>query len=164
MVLNLNARSNPERRPRAASYPQYLCISTTRARRCILGFLEAETPIIAGDATAKPFVAHHNVPGLNLDLRIAPELHPKQLVFGSLGRAHEIGRVFRNNEGIDLAHNPEFSVFEFCMTHADMYDTIDIAECLIEGIVKYFTVRKPTLGSARTSMSWAQSGHGRDTT
>ena len=106
-----------------------------------LGFLEVETPMmnmIAGGATAKPFVTHHNALDLDLYLRIAPELFLKELVVGGLDRVFEIGRVFRN-EGIDLTHNPEFSICEFYMAYADMYDLMDLTESMISGLVKHVT-------------------------
>lgn len=106
-----------------------------------LGFLEVETPMmsmIAGGATAKPFVTHHNDLKLDLFMRIAPELFLKELVVGGLDRVFEIGRVFRN-EGIDMTHNPEFSICEFYMAYADMYDLMDMTESMISGMVKYLT-------------------------
>lgn len=120
-----------------------------------LGFLEVETPMtsmIAGGATAKPFVTHHNDLDLDLYLRIAPELYLKQLVVGGLDRVYEIGRVFRN-EGIDLTHNPEFTICEFYMAYADMYDLMDMTEILVEGMVKY-------LNKGSTKLTYHPEGKG----
>lgn len=100
-------------------------------------YLEVETPMmhpIPGGATARPFVTHHNALGLDLYLRVAPELYLKRLLVGGLERVFEINRNFRN-EGISVRHNPEFTMLEFYEAWATMDDLVGLTEELIAGLV-----------------------------
>lgn len=96
-------------------------------------FLEVETPMmhpVAGGATAKPFVTHHNTLKMDLFLRIAPELYLKRLVVGGFERVFEINRNFRN-EGISIQHNPEFTMMEFYQAYATYETLMDFTERLV---------------------------------
>jgi lysyl-tRNA synthetase class 2 len=97
------------------------------------GFLEAETPIlqtIAGGAAAEPFRTHHKALGLDLYLRIAPELYLKRLLVGGFNKVFEISRNFRN-EGISRKHNPEFTMLEAYWAYADFEKVANLVEELI---------------------------------
>jgi lysyl-tRNA synthetase class 2 len=101
-------------------------------------FLEVETPMmqpIAGGAAAKPFKTFHNALGMDLYLRIAPELYLKRLVVGGLERVFEINRNFRN-EGISVQHNPEFTMLEFYMSHATYEDLMTLTETLFNHVIQ----------------------------
>lgn len=93
-------------------------------------FMEVETPMmhsIAGGATAKPFITHHNTLDMELYLRIAPELFLKRLVVGGFERVYEVNRNFRN-EGISTRHNPEFTMVEFYQAYATYEDLMAMTE------------------------------------
>ena len=94
------------------------------------GYLEVETPIlntISGGATAKPFITHHNALNIDMYLRIALELNLKRLIVGGFDKVYELGRVFRN-EGMDIRHNPEFTMLELYASYQDYHDMMDITE------------------------------------
>ena len=95
-----------------------------------MGYIEVETPVlntIAGGASARPFVTHHNTLDIDMFMRIATELPLKRLIIGGMDRVYEIGRIFRN-EGMDPKHNPEFTSVELYQAYADFHDMMDIAE------------------------------------
>ena len=103
-----------------------------------MGYIEVETPVlntIAGGATARPFVTHHNTLDINMYMRIATELPLKRLIVGGMDRVYEIGRIFRN-EGMDPKHNPEFTSVELYQAYADFHDMMDICEGIISGAAK----------------------------
>ncbi|MCM3758982.1 lysine--tRNA ligase [Sporosarcina aquimarina] len=102
------------------------------------GFLEVETPMlhsIAGGASARPFITHHNTLDMTLYMRIAIELHLKRLIVGGLEKVYEIGRVFRN-EGISTRHNPEFTMIELYEAYADYNDIMALTENMISHIAE----------------------------
>ena len=101
-----------------------------------LDFLEVETPMmqpIPGGAVARPFRTHHNALGLDMYLRIAPELYLKRLIVGGLERVYEINRNFRN-EGLSTQHNPEFTMLELYLAYADYRDLMEWVEKAIRGL------------------------------
>ena len=100
-------------------------------------FLEVETPMmqpIPGGATARPFKTYHNALGMNLFLRVAPELYLKRLVVGGIERVFEVNRNFRN-EGVSVKHNPEFTMLEFYMSYATYEDLMDLTEKLLAHVL-----------------------------
>jgi len=102
------------------------------------GFLEVETPMmhtIAGGASARPFITHHNALDMGLYLRIATELHLKRLIIGGLEKVYELGRIFRN-EGISTRHNPEFTSVEIYQAQADYEDMMVLTEDLVSFVAQ----------------------------
>lgn len=97
-------------------------------------FVEVETPIlntVASGANARPFVTHHNTLDLDLYLRIAPELYLKRLIVGGFDRVYEIGKMFRN-EGMDVRHNPEFTMMELYQAYTDYNGMMELTESLFK--------------------------------
>ena len=108
-------------------------------------YLEVDTPIlntIAGGATARPFITHHNTLDIDMYLRIANELYLKRLIVGGFDRVYEMGRMFRN-EGMDIKHNPEYTGMELYAAYQDYNDMMNITENLIR------TVSNNVLGTAK---------------
>jgi len=102
------------------------------------GFVEVETPMmqpVAGGAAARPFTTHHNALGVDLFLRIAPELYLKRLVVGGIERVYEINRNFRN-EGVSSMHNPEFTMLEFYSAYDDCARVMETTEALLAAAAK----------------------------
>ncbi len=102
------------------------------------GFVEVETPMmqpLPGGATARPFKTHHQALGMELYLRIAPELYLKRLVVGGLERVYEINRNFRN-EGVSTQHNPEFTMLEFYQAYATFEDFMALSEEMLQYVAE----------------------------
>lgn len=153
----LDLLSNPHVRERFVKRSRF--ISSLRRFLDERGFMEVETPIlqpIPGGANARPFITHHHALDADLYLRIAPELYLKRLLVGGFEKIYEIGRVFRN-EGIDYAHNPEFTMLELYWSYANDRDIfIDFLEEMIH------TITQETIGSLRVPFGEGQidfSGH-----
>ena len=103
-----------------------------------VGYLEVETPTlhnIAGGAAARPFITHHNTLDIDMYMRIALELHLKRLIVGGLEKVYEIGRVFRN-EGIDIKHNPEFTMLELYEAYSDYEGMMELTENMISDVAR----------------------------
>ena len=102
------------------------------------GFMEVETPVlvpVAAGGTARPFTTHHNALDSDLYLRIATELYLKRLIVGGMEKVYEIGRIFRN-EGVDLTHNPEFTMMESYEAFADYTDVMRMVEEMVSGLAE----------------------------
>jgi lysyl-tRNA synthetase class 2 len=116
-------------------------IQTIRNFLLTRDFLEVETPMmqpIPGGAEAEPFKTFHNALGIDLFLRIAPELYLKRLVVGGFERVFEINRNFRN-EGVSTRHNPEFTMLEFYQAYADYKVLMDLTETMFCHIARELT-------------------------
>lgn len=125
MIMNPNVKDTFIKRSKI--------ISSIRSFLDNQGFIEVETPIlntIAGGASARPFITHHNTLNMDMYLRIATELYLKRLIVGGMERVYEIGRNFRN-EGMDIRHNPEFTCIELYQAYTDYHGMMDIAEAII---------------------------------
>ncbi len=97
------------------------------------GFLEVDTPIlntIAGGASARPFITHHNTLGIDMYLRIANELYLKRLIVGGFEKVYEMGRMFRN-EGMSIKHNPEYTAMELYQAYADYEEIMELTENIV---------------------------------
>jgi lysyl-tRNA synthetase class 2 len=127
LIMNESSRAVFARRTRLVRFLRDMLDS--------LGFMEVETPMmqpIPGGAAARPFVTHHNALGIDMYLRIAPELYLKRLVVGGFERVYEINRNFRN-EGLSTRHNPEFTMLELYQSYADYLDLMDLVERMVRG-------------------------------
>jgi lysyl-tRNA synthetase class 2 len=114
------------------------------------GFLEVETPMlqaVAGGAAAEPFRTHHKALGLELYLRIAPELYLKRLLVGGFNKVFELNRNFRN-EGISRKHNPEFTMLEAYWAYSDFQKIADLVEEMICHLAATLSEKSGASGSS----------------
>lgn len=119
-------------------YTRSRTISAVRKFMDGRGFIEVETPVLqpsAGGALAAPFITHHNALDQDQFLRIALELHLKRLIVGGFDKVYEIGRIFRN-EGIDTAHNPEFTMMESYEAYTDYNGVMAMVEQMVPFVAK----------------------------
>ena len=100
------------------------------------GYTEVETPtlqMIAGGASARPFITHFNALDQDMYMRIATELYLKRLIVGGFEGVYEIGKNFRN-EGMDRNHNPEFTCMELYVQYKDYNWMMSFTEKLLETV------------------------------
>ena len=122
-------------------YLRFQLLKELRAFLDQRGFWEVETPmmqVIPGGALARPFKTFHNALGMELYLRIAPELFLKRLIVGGLEKVYEINRSFRN-EGLSTRHNPEFTMLELYQAYADYQVMMELTEEMLSHVVKKIT-------------------------
>lgn len=120
-------------------------------------YIEVETPLLqalAGGALAQPFKTHHNALDIDLNLRIAPELYLKKLLVGGFPRVYELGRNFRN-EGIDMTHNPEFTMLEFYAAYETAATQMAFVEKLMKTVVKS-VFKKTTINTGEDTIDIAK--------
>ena len=120
---------------------RFRMVDCLRAYLAGRGFVEVETPmmqVIPGGAGANPFKTHHKTLGMDLFLRVAPELYLKRLVVGGMEKVFEINRSFRN-EGLSPQHNPEFTMLEFYWAYADYEDLMTLTEDLLRSLAEEVT-------------------------
>ncbi len=132
----IDLATNPDVRRTFAT--RFAIVAAVRSFMDSRGFVEVETPMlqpIPGGATARPFVTHHNALGVDLYLRIAPELYLKRLLVGGFERVFEINRSFRN-EGVSVKHNPEFTMLEAYEAFSDMEGMLELTESLIIAVAE----------------------------
>ena len=116
------------------------------------GFIEVETPMmqnIIGGASARPFKTYHNALNMDLYMRIAPELFLKRLVVGGLENVYELNRNFRN-EGIDIKHNPEFTMLEFYTAYHNYKHLMNFTEELFDFLLKQLNLGKKIIYGEHT--------------